>query len=199
MAPKLGRIYKARVTVAVGNGKGIYGVATAMDDISTEAIVQARQQAFHNLQSVQLYEGRTITGPVYHNYYMTYMNIRPQPAGFGIRAHRLLKRIVDVAGIKDIHITVRGTRPTSQMSNINCLLRALQEIENPQERASRTGYHVVRINPQLADKPQIIASPSTHRVSISERSKPYPINKKYMNQKLHADFFNVNTRYNYNE
>ena len=51
-------------------------------------------------QSIDLHEGRTIAGPVYHNYYMTWMNLRPQPKGFGIRAHRLLKRIVDVAGIK---------------------------------------------------------------------------------------------------
>ena len=52
MAPKIGRIYKARVTVAVGNGKGVFGVATAMDDLATEAIVIARQQAFRNLQDL---------------------------------------------------------------------------------------------------------------------------------------------------
>ena len=100
MAPKIGRIYKARVTVAVGNGAGIYGVATAQDDLSTDAILLARRKAFENLQSIQLYQNRTITGPVYHNYYQTYLNLRPQPAGFGIRAHRMLKRVLDVAGIK---------------------------------------------------------------------------------------------------
>jgi len=190
MAPKIGRIYKARVTVAVGNGKGIYGVATAMDDLTTEAIVLARQQAFYNLQSVNLVEGRTIAGPVYHNYHNTYMNLRPQPAGFGIRAHRMLKRIVDVAGVKDIHITVRGPSRGSPLSKINCLLRALQEIESPQERANKTGYNVVRIDPQRGDMPKVVARPNVERGMIKLKTKPYPLTDKYMKQKLHIDFFN---------
>ena len=195
MAPKIGRIYKARVTVAVGNGKGIYGVATAMDDLTTEAIVLARQQAFYNLQSVNLVEGRTIAGPVYHNYHNTYMNLRPQPAGFGIRAHRMLKRIVDVAGVKDIHITVIGPSRGSPLSKINCLLRALQEIESPQERANKTGYNVVRIDPQRGDMPKVVARPNVERGMIKLKTKPYPLTDKYMKQKLHIDFFNVRPFY----
>ena len=90
---------------------------------------------------------------------------------------------------------MRGARPGSTMSALNCLLRALQEIENPQERASRTGYHVVRIDPQKGDRPALIASPNLQRMNVSLKQKPYPITKKYMNQKLHADFFNVSFRY----
>ena len=50
MAPKAGRIYSARATVVVGNGKGIYGVATAQEPLATSAIISARRQAFKNLQ-----------------------------------------------------------------------------------------------------------------------------------------------------
>ena len=76
------------------------------------------------------------------------------------------------------------------MSAINCLLRALQEIENPNERANRTGYHVVRIDPQKGDKPTIVAKPNEDRLNVFAKTKNYPITKKYMNQKLHVDFFN---------
>ena len=60
------------------------------------------------------------------------MNIRPQPKGFGIRAPRVLKRILDVAGIKDVHVTVRNKGNINSMAQINCILRAMQEIESPQ-------------------------------------------------------------------
>jgi ribosomal protein S5 len=57
------------------------------------------------------------------------MSLRPQPKGFGIRANRYLKRILDVAGIKDIHCHVKGSRAV--LPQINCLLRALHEVESP--------------------------------------------------------------------
>ena len=42
MVPKLGRIYKQRITVMVGNGKGVYGIATVQTDDVVEGIVLAR-------------------------------------------------------------------------------------------------------------------------------------------------------------
>ena len=42
MVPKLGRIYKQRITVMVGNGKGIYGIATVQTDDIIEGIALAR-------------------------------------------------------------------------------------------------------------------------------------------------------------
>jgi len=191
MAPKAGRIYSARATVVVGNGKGIYGVATAQEPLATSAIISARRQAFKNLQSIHLHEGRTISNEVFFNFHKTYMSLRPQPRGFGIRANRYLKRILDVAGIKDIHCHVKGSRAV--LPQINCLLRALHEVESPYEQATRTGYSVVKIDPQKCDKPEIVASPNTARLNVSEQEKPVNSYKEYFNQKPIIDFFNYNT------
>jgi len=101
-----------------------------------------------------------------------------------------MKRMLDVAGLKDIDVSVRGNKGR-HLYKINCLLRALQEIESPQEKANRTGYNIVRIDPQQGDKPEIVARPTLDRYGITENRKPHPQTKKYMTQKLDINHFNV--------
>ena len=69
MSPKLGRIYKRRSTVMVGNGNGVFGIATCQTDDSIEGIVLARSNAFKNLQYVHLDEGRTLSSDGYYHFH----------------------------------------------------------------------------------------------------------------------------------
>ena len=85
MAPKLGRIYKCRTTIMVGNCAGFYGFATAQTDEATEGIKEARAQAFRNLEYHRLHENRTIEADVYHHYHKTALHLLKQPEGYGIR------------------------------------------------------------------------------------------------------------------
>jgi len=185
MVPKLGRIYKQRITVMVGNGKGVYGIATVQTDDVIEGIALARTSAFRNLQVVNLDEGRTISSDGIYIYHKTRMYLRRQPQGYGINGNRVTKRMADLIGLKDISIDVNGSH--NPMSLINCFCRAIEEPETDQERADLNGYYVVEIDPQRGDKPKIVAEPRK-----GKRSIPFPQQYAFFHQRInHKQFHNA--------
>ena len=141
MAPKLGRLYKVRTTVMVGNCKGFYGMATVQTEDHIEGLILARREAFRNLEYHRLHEGRTIEADVFHHYhkYMdlflfknhvllrTSLHLLKQPKGYGIRSSQLLRRVCHLIGLKDIHIIHRGS--DNVLMVINCMLRALHDVK----------------------------------------------------------------------
>ena len=68
MVPKIGRQYKVRMTVIVGNGLGVYGVGTTQCGEYMESLIAARSLAFTNLQYAPIYEGRTIPSDGFYMY-----------------------------------------------------------------------------------------------------------------------------------
>ena len=188
MAPKVGRLYRMRTTVVVGNGKGIYGIGTVQSEEYMDAIVAARKYAFENLQSAPMFEERTVPSDGYYQHNATHCLIRRQPEGFGIKANPILRRICDVIGYKDIHVKTRGSR--TPMSLINCFARCLNEPETDQERADINGYNVVEIDPQRGCRPTRIAEPRT-----GKRTSPYPLDAHFFKQKIQKDLFNVSLNF----
>ena len=68
MAPKIGRLYRIRATVVVGNGKGVYGIGTVQAEEMMDAVVSARKYAFENLQSAPMFENRTVPSDGYYHH-----------------------------------------------------------------------------------------------------------------------------------
>lgn len=179
MNNKVGRVYSFRAMVAVGNGRGTFGIdMVAGPDIHT-ASRQARAKALKKLQYIERYEDRTVYEDMYVNHHCTYMNIRQQPKGYGLRCHRAIMTLCRLIGIKDLYVKTTGG--TMMLTLVKCFVKGLHSQETHQQKADRLGYHVVECDPLRDFYPVVLASPST-----TVRTEPYDEYKAFLNKPLIA-------------
>uniref|UniRef100_A0A8C5Y688 Small ribosomal subunit protein uS5m n=1 Tax=Microcebus murinus TaxID=30608 RepID=A0A8C5Y688_MICMU len=102
MTAKEGRKKSVRVLVAVGNGKGAAGERGV-------GIPVAKNKAIHYLHYIERYEDHTIFHDISLRYKRTYIKMKKQPRGHGLRCHRAITTICRLIGIKDMYAKVSGS------------------------------------------------------------------------------------------
>jgi len=94
----------------VGNGNGLVGYGQATDEDSPRALAKASAKAIRSMDTVALFEKRTIPTDMETKFGSTRIIMRPRPVGFGLRCNPNLHQVLKAAGIKDISAKVWGSR-----------------------------------------------------------------------------------------
>lgn len=122
---KGGRKLRFRATVVIGNRKGKVGIGIGKSHEVTGSIQKAIAKAKKNLIKVVL-DGNTIPHDVRIKYKSAKLLLMPAGPGTGIIAGGPVRKVVELAGIKDILSKRFGT--TNKVANTRATFEALKEL-----------------------------------------------------------------------
>ena len=123
---KGGRRLRFRATVAIGNRKGKVGVGIGKSTEVTGAISKAIAQAKKSLVEVP-FAGQTIPHKVYTKFKSAKILLMPANPGTGIIAGGPLRKIIELAGVKDILSKALGCN--NRLNNSQAAIQALSELK----------------------------------------------------------------------
>jgi len=111
---------------------------------------------------VDRYEDRT----VYHDFFTQFgksrIFVQQQPPGYGIRAHRVIKAICDMCGIKDLYAKCEGSLNVQHI--VKAFMLGLLRQRTHQVLADEKGLHLVEMRHENDYYPRVVASPSNGKV-----------------------------------
>lgn len=123
---KGGRRLRFRATVVVGNRNGKVGMGIGKSTEVVGAIQKAIHQAKKDMIIVPMNKG-TITHEVKHKFKSARIMIMPASPGTGVIAGGAVRKIAELAGIKNLLSKIFGTR--NRITNAQCMMLALQELK----------------------------------------------------------------------
>jgi small subunit ribosomal protein S5 len=132
---KGGRRLRFRVTVAIGDRKGRVGVGVGKASEVVSGIQKAVARAKRNLIHVPIEEGDTIPHPISLKYKAAHMLVMPASPGTGVIAGGSLRKILNLAGVKNVLSKNLGTRNT--LVTAQATMRALKELRQPRKAARK--------------------------------------------------------------
>lgn len=124
---KGGRRLRFRATVVIGNKKGKVGMGIGKSVEVQSAIKKAIAQAKKSLVEVPMV-GQTIPHPVKMKFKSAKLMIMPAVPGTGIKAGGPLRKILELAGVKDVLSKAFGCK--NRLSNSQAALMALAKLHN---------------------------------------------------------------------
>lgn len=120
-----GRQLRFRATVVIGNKKGQVGIGIGKSNEVVGAVTKAVNQAKRNLITIPLISG-TIPHEVKHKYKSAVVHIMPAKQGTGVKAGGALRRIAEMAGIRNLLSKRYGC--TNKVTNAKATILAFEEI-----------------------------------------------------------------------
>ncbi len=132
---KGGRRLRFRVTVAIGDKKGRVGVGVGKASEVVTGIHKAVSRAKANLINVPITKGDTIPHAVKVKYKAAQMIILPASPGTGVIAGGSLRKVLHLAGVKNVlskNIGTRNTLVTAQAAMR--ALKALRPVKESQKK-----------------------------------------------------------------
>lgn len=133
---KGGRRLRFRATVVVGNRNGKVGLGIGKSHEVTGAIKKATTQAKKYLIRVPLVKG-TIPHEVYLKFKSAKVLIKPASEGTGLIAGSSIRKVLELAGVKNILSKALGA--SNKITNAKATILAIQQlrhIEKPPEPAA---------------------------------------------------------------
>ncbi len=128
-----GRRLRFRATVVIGNRKGKVGIGLGKAGEVAIAIQKAISKAKKNLITVPTYKN-TIPHPVDQKFKSAKVMMKPASEGTGIIAGGAIRKIIDLAGVKNILSKRFGT--TNKIANAKATIMALQKLKQPRISAA---------------------------------------------------------------
>lgn len=153
---KGGRKLRFRATVALGNKKGKVGLGTGKSNEVTGAIQKAIAQAKKDMINITL-DGTTVPHDISVKYKASKLYLRPAAPGTGIIAGGTVRKVLDLAGVKDILSKALGT--TNKICNARATILALRSMKN---------------TPAMDNKAKTLAAKKAAEAKISS---PKPVSK----------------------
>lgn len=169
MTGNLGRVRRNSILMVTGNGQGAVGYTLSSGKYggTGKAMRSAVNKAGLRLVYVDRYEDRTL----YHDFFTQYGNTRifvqQQPPGYGIIAHRAIKAICQVCGIKDIYAKVEGSKNVQHI--VKAFMLGLLRQRTHQALADEMGLHLVEMRKENDYYPRVVASPSDGKVRTKKQ------------------------------
>jgi len=114
--------------VVVGDKKGKVGVGLAKATEVPPAIAKAARQAQKAMIEVAL-KGTTIPHDVYIKYKAAKVYLKPAPVGTGLKVGSVVRKILELAGIKDVSGKIIGSR--NKIVNAYAMIEALKSLKKP--------------------------------------------------------------------
>lgn len=162
---KGGRRMRFRATVVIGNRNGKVGVGVGKSEEVVGSIQKAISDAKKNLIVVKM-DGTTIPHDIAIKYKSASILLMPAAPGTGIIAGGTIRKVVELAGIKDILSKSFGT--TNKISCSRATLEALSLLkENPYMQRSAARSAAIRAK-SAALSPRAPAAPSP----VAQKPKP---------------------------
>lgn len=175
---KKGGSAKVQAVVCVGNKNGLAGWAKSRQASPLDAIAKARNEAALNLYAIPYCEEAHGCRVLYHDmnakWFKTQMFFKRTPPGTGIVAQRMTKSIMQLSGITDAHVKLKG-RMGAKIPHIKAVFNALLSQETHEELAEQTGKIVVERRSNMGNVPVVVARPSEAAVKRRlelEKSNP---------------------------
>lgn len=141
--------------VVTGNGKGILGYGKGSAPLTTGALRNAKTKASQNLLRFKLYEDRTLFHNFYEEYYLTKVYAEKKPKGYGVVANRVIKKICQLIGIKDIYVKVEGSPNAKNVTK--AFLSGLLNQMKYEDISKETNLHVVEFKPEMNNFPLVLS------------------------------------------
>lgn len=183
MTGNMGRVRTFSTFVVTGNGNGLIGIALGKSTDHSTSVRNAKDSSGKKLFYVNRYNEHT----VFHNFFTQFGNcrifVKQKSPGYGLRCHRIIKAICEVAGIKDLHAKIEGT--TNPQVLTKAFLIGLLRQKSHHELAEEKKLHLVEFRSEHGNYPQIVASPSSVRTEEEIPStEPMDFSQHVMGGKL---------------
>ena len=123
---KGGRRLRFRATVAIGDKKGRVGVGVGKSSEVVGGIQKAVSRAKANMITVPITDGDTIPHAVRVKYKAAQMIVLPASPGTGVIAGGSLRKVLHLAGVKNVLSKNIGTRNT--LVTAQAAIKALQQL-----------------------------------------------------------------------
>lgn len=143
---KGGRKLRFRATVAIGNKKGKVGVGIGKSNEVTMAIQKAIAKAKKDMLKLHL-DGNTIPHNIKIKYKSSRIILMPASPGTGIIAGGPLRKVLELAGVKDILSKSLGTN--NKLNNTKGIFEALRQLKSTPSMAKK---EQVKLAKQSKDK-----------------------------------------------
>lgn len=128
---KGGRRLRFRATVVIGNRKGKVGIGIGKSNEVATAIQKAVQKAKHSLITVPIFRD-TIPHDIKHKFKSSRIMMMPAGEGTGVIAGGAIRKVVELAGIKNILSKSFGTN--NKVSNTQCAYETLKLLRRRTDR-----------------------------------------------------------------
>lgn len=161
MKGNLGRKRRLSVFAVTGNGKGLAGFALGKAVENKAAIRKAKNRAGQKLMHIELYNNHTVFHDFVCQFGDTKIYVSKKPEGYGIVAHRAIKTVCQVLGIKDLYAKIEG--PTSVQHVVKAFFLGLLQQKTHHQIAEEKGLHLVEIRNETGNIPKVVASPTVCR------------------------------------
>jgi len=160
MTGNLGRVRRNSILMVTGNGQGAVGFTVSPGKYGNNAsgFKKATNKAGLRLVYVDRYEDRTVYHDFFTQFGQTKIFVRQQPPGYGVRAHRAIQAICEMAGIKDLYAKVEGSLNMQHITKAFVL--GLLRQRTHQALADEKRLHLVEMRAENGYFPQVVASPS---------------------------------------
>ena len=124
---KGGKRFSFSALVVVGDGKGRVGYAGGKAREVVDAVKKAFEKAKRLMVRIPMREGRTIHHDVVGNFGAGKVVLRTANAGTGIIAGGAVRRVLELAGVKNVYSKVYGSRtPINVVRATDNALRSLK-------------------------------------------------------------------------
>lgn len=169
MTGNLGRVRRHSLLMVTGNGNGTVGMTLSPGKYGKgrRNFTKATNKSGLNLVTIDRFEDRTVFHDFMTQFGHTRIFVRREPVGYGVKSHRAIKAICDVAGITDISANVEGNVKNTLHVTKAFLLGLLRQ-KTHQTLADEKQLHLVEMRPETDYFPKIIASPSDGKVRTKE-------------------------------
>jgi len=169
MTGNMGRVRRNSILMVTGNGAGAVGFTLSPGKYgqNVQGFRRAVNKAGLRLVNVERYEERTVYHDFFTQYGKTRIFVKQQPPGTGVIAHRVIRAICEMAGIKDLYAVVEGSKKNVQHITKAFFLGLLRQ-KTHQVLADEKKLHLVEMRAENDFFPRVVASPSDGVVRTKE-------------------------------
>ena len=172
MTGKFGRVRGIRLMMVTGNKNGTVGYTATQEAFGRGPYVfqKAANRAGLRLFTVPRYENRTVYHDFFSSFGQTRVMVLQKPQGYGVKAHRVIKSVCELVGIKDLAVNVEGRINYSHI--LKAFLLGLLRQRTHQELANEMRLHLVEFRQETHNFPKVVASPEDGYVRTKDEIKP---------------------------
>lgn len=141
---KGGRRFSFRVTVVVGDNRGMVGIGIGKANAVPDAMRKASERARRSMRKVALYN-TTIPHEVIGKVGGARVLLKPASPGTGVIAGGGVRAVLEAAGVSDILTKSLGS--SNLLNVVTATMDALNQLKFPQEEAARRGKSPKDVTP----------------------------------------------------